>query len=122
MGGFQRRQHLLGPGEFPDHQLGRRHRGHPVEHVHRHEQRDQPAAGPQRRVPAKHRRAGRARTAGDDPDLAARFTPVAVELAAAESKITEELLAAQGEPQDIGGYYRPDPVLADKAMRPSASV
>jgi isocitrate dehydrogenase len=57
----------------------------------------------------------------DDPDLAARFTPVAVELAAAESKITEELLAAQGEPQDIGGYYLPDDAMAKKAMRPSAT-
>jgi isocitrate dehydrogenase len=55
----------------------------------------------------------------DDPDLAARFTPVANALSEAEVEITEELLAAQGEPQDIGGYYLPDPELTEKAMRPS---
>jgi len=32
----------------------------------------------------------------------------------------EELNAAQGPPQDIGGYYLPDPVRAGAAMRPSA--
>ena len=35
--------------------------------------------------------------------------------------ITEELLAAQGEPVDIGGYYHPDPTLAEQVMRPSAT-
>jgi isocitrate dehydrogenase len=54
-----------------------------------------------------------------DPDLAARFTPVAASLAVNEEKIAAEMLAAQGEPQDIGGYYLPDEALANKAMRPS---
>jgi len=56
-----------------------------------------------------------------DPDLAARFTPVAVALAEAEETITAELLAAQGEPTDVGGYYLPDDALANQAMRPSAT-
>ncbi|HSL18426.1 MAG TPA: NADP-dependent isocitrate dehydrogenase [Methylomirabilota bacterium] len=57
----------------------------------------------------------------DDPDLAARFTPVAVKLADAEATIAAELLAAQGEPADIGGYYLPDDARAEAAMRPSAT-
>jgi isocitrate dehydrogenase len=55
-----------------------------------------------------------------DVSLKARFTKVAQELEKNESKITGELLAAQGEPVDIGGYYLPDPLKATKAMRPSA--
>ena len=54
-----------------------------------------------------------------DEALKARFTEVAKQLAEKEAVITEELLAAQGEPVDIGGYYRPDPTLSEKAMRPS---
>ena len=38
-----------------------------------------------------------------------------------ECEINEELLAAQGEPVDVGGYYSPDPELTAKAMRPSAT-
>ncbi len=55
----------------------------------------------------------------DDPDLAARFVPVAAALAADEATIAQELLAAQGEAQDIGGYYLPDEVRTAAAMRPS---
>ena len=55
----------------------------------------------------------------DDPELAARFTPVAAALAADEAVILAELDAAQGEAVDIGGYYFPDPELVAKAMRPS---
>jgi isocitrate dehydrogenase len=54
-----------------------------------------------------------------DPGLQDRFTKVAKELEANEAKITEELLAAQGEPVDLGGYYVPDPELCEKVMRPS---
>jgi len=57
----------------------------------------------------------------DDPDLAARFTPVAAALGEAESTITAELLAAQGAPVDIGGYYLPDEAKTEAAMRPSPS-
>ncbi len=54
-----------------------------------------------------------------DKGLAARFAPVAEKLAANEDKIVAELNAAQGSPQNLGGYYRPDLRLAEKAMRPS---
>ena len=56
-----------------------------------------------------------------DEALRARFTEVAHALAENEAVITEELLAAQGEPVDIGGYYHPDPTLAEQVMRPSAT-
>jgi len=55
-------------------------------------------------------------------DLKAKFTKVAAALETNEAKINEELLAAQGKPVDVGGYYKPDPVMADKAMRPSATL
>ncbi len=56
-----------------------------------------------------------------DQALKTRFTGVADALATSETQITTELLAAQGQPVDLGGYYRPDPVLAEKVMRPSAT-
>src|SRR5579863_3891173 len=58
----------------------------------------------------------------EDADLKQRFTPVAAALAAAEGKITHELLAAQGKPVDIGGYYFPDDAKCAAAMRPSATL
>ena len=54
-----------------------------------------------------------------DAELEARFAPVARALEENEAKISEELLAAQGQPVDLGGYYLPDEALADGAMRPS---
>jgi isocitrate dehydrogenase len=57
-----------------------------------------------------------------DPTLAERFAPIAEKLAANEARIVDELDAAQGAPQDIGGYYRPDPESAEAAMRPSSSL
>ena len=54
-----------------------------------------------------------------DPELKARFTPVAKALEEKEARIVEELLAAQGKPVDIGGYYLPDEALTAKQMRPS---
>ena len=57
-----------------------------------------------------------------DKDLAARFAKVAKQLQENEAKINEELIGAQGKPQDIGGYYMPDPVKTEKAMRPSATL
>jgi len=58
----------------------------------------------------------------DDKELQAAFAPVAKELADSEAKIVAELGAVQGKPNDIGGYYRPSPELASKAMRPSATL
>ena len=56
-----------------------------------------------------------------DAELAGRFAPIAAELEANEPKIVEQLIAAQGRPVDVGGYYRPDPEKAAEAMRPSAT-
>ena len=56
------------------------------------------------------------------PSIAAKFAPVAKALKENEAKIMEELMAVEGKAQDIGGYYRPDDVKADKAMRPSATL
>jgi isocitrate dehydrogenase len=58
----------------------------------------------------------------EDAELAARFGPVAEQLAANEAKIAEELLAAQGEPVELGGYYHPDDAKCAAAMRPSATL
>jgi isocitrate dehydrogenase len=57
----------------------------------------------------------------DDPELAERFAPLAATLAADEDTIVAELLAVQGHPADIGGYYAPDPAKASAVMRPSAT-
>jgi isocitrate dehydrogenase len=57
-----------------------------------------------------------------DESIQERFIPVAKSLAENEAQITEELLAAQGAPVDIGGYYLPDKELATKVMRPSATL
>jgi isocitrate dehydrogenase len=57
----------------------------------------------------------------DDPQLAATFAPLAETLAANESAIVDELLAVQGSPADIGGYYLPDADKASAVMRPSAT-
>jgi isocitrate dehydrogenase len=56
-----------------------------------------------------------------DAALQARFAKVAKALEENEAKIVAELLAAQGQPADLGGYYRPDDALAEKEMRPSAT-
>jgi isocitrate dehydrogenase len=58
----------------------------------------------------------------DDAELQARFAPVAAALSENEDKITEELLAAQGEAMDIGGYYSPDHAKCAAAMRPSGTL
>jgi isocitrate dehydrogenase len=58
----------------------------------------------------------------EDAELRAYFAPVAKALAENEAKIVEELLAVQGQPMDVGGYYLPNDELASKAMRPSATL
>jgi isocitrate dehydrogenase len=58
----------------------------------------------------------------EDGDLKQRFAPVAAALAAAEGQITQELLAAQGKPVDLGGYYFPDEDKCVAAMRPSTTL
>jgi isocitrate dehydrogenase len=61
--------------------------------------------------------------AGQDSDaeLAAAFAAIADALVAQEQTIVGELLAVQGSPADVGGYYRPDGVLAEAVMRPSGT-
>jgi isocitrate dehydrogenase len=59
---------------------------------------------------------------GKSAALQARFKTLAGTLAANEAKINAELIAAQGKPVDIGGYYLPDPAKVSAAMRPSATL
>jgi isocitrate dehydrogenase len=58
-------------------------------------------------------------TQSDDAELGAAFKPLAEALAAGEQAIVDELLAVQGKPADIGGYYRPDEAKVTAVMRPS---
>ena len=62
--------------------------------------------------------AGQARDAG----LKAKFAGIAKQLEESEEKINTELLAAQGRPVDMGGYYHPDSGKTAKAMRPSPTL
>jgi len=57
-----------------------------------------------------------------DAEMKLRFNKIAKELKEKEDKIVSELLAAQGKPSDIGGYFMPDEVKANNVMRPSATL
>ncbi|WP_316840241.1 NADP-dependent isocitrate dehydrogenase [Pedobacter gandavensis] len=57
-----------------------------------------------------------------DADLQVKFAPLAKALTENEAKISAELIAAQGKPQNIGGYFHPNDELAEKAMRPSETL
>ncbi|MDQ1012507.1 isocitrate dehydrogenase [Streptomyces sp. V4I23] len=57
----------------------------------------------------------------DDAQLAEAFGPLAKTLGEQERTIVDELIAVQGSPADIGGYYQPDPAKAATVMRPSAT-
>ncbi len=61
-------------------------------------------------------------TQQDDEELQRIFITVKDHLEKAEGAINQELLASQGDPVDIGGYYQPDDSLASKAMRPSNTL
>jgi len=54
-----------------------------------------------------------------DAELKATFTPIAEALTANEAKIVGELLAVQGKPTEVGGYYLPDEAKANAVLRPS---
>lgn len=58
----------------------------------------------------------------EDAELAAAIAPVAEELEKNAEAISAELLAVQGSPVDLGGYYNPDDAKADAAMRPSPTL
>ncbi|MDI1318737.1 MAG: NADP-dependent isocitrate dehydrogenase, partial [bacterium] len=57
-----------------------------------------------------------------DHGLQTIFKPVAEKLAAAEKQIVAEMLAVQGKPADIGGYYQPDDAKASAALRPRPTL
>ena len=57
-----------------------------------------------------------------NPELKARFAEVARQMTENEDKIIQELTDCQGQPVDIGGYYRPDHDMSAAAMRPSATL
>jgi isocitrate dehydrogenase len=57
-----------------------------------------------------------------DAAIASIFAKAAKAMQENEAKINEELIAAQGKPQDVGGYYHPDPEKAYASMRPSATL
>ncbi|WP_432250485.1 NADP-dependent isocitrate dehydrogenase [Streptomyces sanyensis] len=58
----------------------------------------------------------------DDVQLAQSFDALAKTLAEQEEAIVGELVAVQGSPADIGGYYQPDAAKASAVMRPSATL
>ena len=55
----------------------------------------------------------------EDSELKEKFTTVANELTSKEDQINQELISVQGRHANIGGYYLPEDVKADEAMRPS---
>ncbi|MGG7575133.1 NADP-dependent isocitrate dehydrogenase [Streptomyces sirii] len=57
----------------------------------------------------------------DDAQLAQAFAGLAKTLGEQEQTIVDELIAVQGSPAEIGGYYQPDPAKAAAVMRPSAT-
>jgi isocitrate dehydrogenase len=57
-----------------------------------------------------------------DTEIAAKFAPVAKTMSENEAKINDELIGAQGKPQDVGGYYHPNSEKTYAAMRPSATL
>lgn len=57
-----------------------------------------------------------------DADLQSKFSSLAEELTSKEQVIVDELNGAQGSPANLGGYYKPNPELVSKAMRPSATL
>jgi isocitrate dehydrogenase len=58
----------------------------------------------------------------DDAELAAQFAPLAATLAENETKIIDELAAAQGQPAQLGGYYHADRNTVKKIMRSSPTL
>ena len=58
----------------------------------------------------------------EDEDLKTEFSKIANALEANETKIIEELNEIQGNAMNIGGYYQPNDVLADAAMRPNSAL
>ena len=57
-----------------------------------------------------------------DADMAEKFSPVAQSMMDNEEQINAELVGAQGKPQNIGGYFQPNFMKTDRAMRPSETL
>ncbi|WP_300352065.1 NADP-dependent isocitrate dehydrogenase [uncultured Alcanivorax sp.] len=57
----------------------------------------------------------------EDAELKSKFTAIASALTENEDAIVKEMIAVQGSPVDIGGYYNPDFGKVSAAMRPSAT-
>jgi isocitrate dehydrogenase len=53
--------------------------------------------------------------------LQKQFNTVMATLLKNEQKIVHELNSVQGVRVDVGGYYKPDPILCNKLMKPSAT-
>jgi isocitrate dehydrogenase len=58
----------------------------------------------------------------EDAELRAKFGSLAELLGSNEARINEELIAVQGHPADIGGYYLPDESKTSRIMRPSETL
>ena len=58
----------------------------------------------------------------ENKELAVVFSSLYDSLKQNAQQIDDELIAAQGQPQDVGGYYMPNDELASKAMRPSNTL
>lgn len=57
-----------------------------------------------------------------DPSLATQFQDLHNQLSSNERTIVDDLIKCQGRPQDIGGYYYPEPDKATRCMRPSETL
>lgn len=57
-----------------------------------------------------------------DADLARGFERIARELEENQETIERELLQVQGQPVELGGYYRPEDEQTEPVMRPSATL
>ena len=57
-----------------------------------------------------------------DKELKARFAGVAKALGENEAEIDADLIAVQGKPVDMGGYYHPDKKKVAAAMRPCPTL
>ncbi|WP_296620543.1 NADP-dependent isocitrate dehydrogenase [Marivirga sp.] len=57
-----------------------------------------------------------------DADLKKIFSRAAENMSLKEAVINEELISAQGNAVDMGGYYKPDESILEKQMRPSNTL
>lgn len=57
----------------------------------------------------------------EDRELKELFRPLAEALSSHEAVIADELMTAQGDTVDIGGYYMPEDQALENAMRPSST-